>query len=183
MKPLTQICFLFILSICLSSCIKEDSPQISSENKDANLVQRRTILTDCTPKNLEDEEELIIRLIAGQNMVAGTVTLEQNGSDYLVCYNTNSDWLLTEIHLYVGDKDGVPLNKQGQPIPGHFPINTTLATASNSACFDISDLEDDFCGVIVAHAVVSGKKGRETAWAEGCLFTNKNWSMYVDFCL
>lgn len=182
MNNLFQVFSVSLFLLTVLGCSKDTSILSVDGTQNPNLNPRREILTDCSPKVLDQEEGLSIRLIAGQNQVAGTVTVEKNGDAYTVCYQTAGDWLIQEVHLYVGPKDEVPLNKQGQPIPGHFPINETLKLATNNVCYDIHNLDSEFCGIIAAHAVVSREQGNETAWAEGCLFTKKNWFMYVDVC-
>ena len=54
------------------------------------------------------EPFLVVDLIAGQNMVVGTVTVENDDTTLYVTYALDEDaieegWLIYETHLYVGD--------------------------------------------------------------------------------
>ena len=126
------------------------------------------------------EPELIVELIAGQDMVVGTVTVTNDDEQVCVTYALDEDaleagWLIYETHLYVGDGDfdGVltrPNRRlggeyQANPIPGLFPYgdDELEGVAEWSFCVSLKDLGVEFCDevFVAAHAVVKRIVGME----------------------
>ncbi len=70
--------------------------------------------------NLEDRANGTYTLFAGQDIDAGTVTIEILGDDLVVTYQTNDCWSLGTTHLYVGTAEDVPVNGAGNPQHGQF---------------------------------------------------------------
>jgi len=64
-------------------------------------------------------DECTVDLIAGQNEVAGMVTVDDDGVNLLITYKTTGDWEMTETHLYVGKTDPKELTSA----PGQFPYS------------------------------------------------------------
>jgi len=63
----------------------------------------------------------VFTLYAGQDIDVGTVSVWHDGVELHVTYNTTGDWVLTETHLAVATSiDGIPQNKNDNPIPGKF---------------------------------------------------------------
>ena len=60
-------------------------------------------------------------LYGGQDIEAGTVTLETNDTDLIVTYQTTDGWQLGTTHLYVGSEEGLPTGNNGNPKIGQFP--------------------------------------------------------------
>jgi hypothetical protein len=66
-----------------------------------------------------------VSLCAGQNTVAGTVEVWNDGDNLYVQYNTSGDWKLAVTHLAVACGEiYIPQNKKGNPKIGHFPYST-----------------------------------------------------------
>lgn len=163
-----------LLSFGLYSCSNEEV-DLGTTNLDSQVANR--IDTDCTT---------ILNLKAGQNFIAGTVTVTNDEDFVYVTYQTNSEWELNEVQLYVGLKAGIPVNPNGSPKIGQFPINVTnLYQKTYTATIPITWTDE--CFVIAAHAVVSRTDGTstqtETAWSEGERFRNNAWAMYSNVCL
>jgi len=95
-------------------------------------------------------------LCAGQHINAGTVTVSNVGNNLTVTYDTSGgDWALVETHLAVGDSlDDIPQNKNGNPIPGHFPDSNDHDPPEQIVTYtiDISGLGSPL--YIAAHAAV-----------------------------
>lgn len=132
-------------------------------------------------------------LIAGQNMEIDHVGVYRNGNILTVGIYT-SDWELVEWHVDVATtRDGIPHNKNGSPVPGHFRFQSTTVPASNFCNIDLSSIGIDPCKsfVLAVHAVVQKYDPctctyqRETAWAKTCLTSTfedapgANWASYV----
>ena len=111
---------------------------------------------------------MVVDLIAGQHMVVGTVTVE-NDSEYLcVTYALNDealadDWLIYETHLAVAKEHGdIPQtggNRWGtNPIPGQFPYGDDELDGVPywSICIPLEELDVEPCNevYIAAHAVI-----------------------------
>ena len=131
-----------------------------------------------------------VALLAGQDMYAGDLDLDLNGSTLTVTFKTTDDWCLNETHLHVAAAAEDLPHSPGGLIPGQFDYSG-YHTCANEVAYDI-DLEAlgflgdvDFGQVaIAAHAVVEGVGSKagylETAWAEGAS-PFKNWSMYFEY--
>jgi len=120
------------------------------------------------------EPEKVVDLIAGQNMVVGTVTVTNDDEQVCVTYALDQEdalddgWLIYETHLYIGDCDfdGVltrPNSRLGEPhyanpIPGQFPYGDDELDGVEewTFCISFEDLGFEICNevCIAAHAVV-----------------------------
>lgn len=132
-----------------------------------------------------------VNLIAGQTMIAGTVTVINDAEYIYVTYTTTGGWVLTQTHLYVGDCNLIPVNNPGNPIPGQFPYSGThnnITTITYQV--PISKIPVGSCGCIAAHAVVKqlnssgGTIQTQTGWGQGTQINmgSGNWGMKFDYC-
>jgi hypothetical protein len=131
---------------------------------------------------------LSVKLLAGQTIDSGTVTVANDSERICVKFEGKNGWYLTETHFAIGKNFAdIPQNRAGNPIPGQFPYARSYQSPllTDSFCFKMVDLDiapGDFI-YIAAHAVVEkqlsdGTVQNETGWGEGEGFTGKNWSMY-----
>ena len=116
---------------------------------------------DCTPKE-------VFALIAGQNEVVGTVTVENDEDEICVTYALDKDalakgWGIYETHLAIEDKlEDIPQTREGRwgtnPIPGQFLYGDDDLDGVEewTHCVSLDDLEIKPCDYvhIAAHAVV-----------------------------
>lgn len=131
-------------------------------------------------------------LLAGQYTNIGKVCVS-NDQDFLyVKYQTENEWLLNDLHLYVGTTlAALPVTKKGNPKIGNFPYNVE---GVNTNYFEfklpLSILGTISCGdsiEVAAHASVQrlidgGSYQEETAWSEGTRFVEKgNWGTYSSY--
>jgi len=131
--------------------------------------------------------EVVKTLWAGQNIDVGTVTygIDDNANFY-VTYATTGDWMISEAHMFAGEKKDMPVNKPGRPKIGKFPFNETYDPWVNTVTFtkpltELPPAEDP--GFVVAtHAVVhnTANNQQETAWGDGDnTFCDKGWGWYT----
>lgn len=100
-------------------------------------------------------------LFAGQDMLVGDVVVKSEGGQVCVKFVLNDEtiaagWGMTEIHVAVGDSAAAIPQKNGNPIPGQFPVNVTLdpsVTETEWFCLDRDPAWTDPLA-IAAHAVV-----------------------------
>lgn len=137
----------------------------------------------CTPTT--------VGLIAGQTIDAGTVTVTNDNDFIYVTYETANGYTLTQTHLYVGDCALIPVNSQGNPIPGHFPYSSTHNNITTYTYqVPIAAISAGSCGCIAAHAVVVklDENGniidQQTAWGNGTRINplGGNWGMKFTYC-
>lgn len=124
-------------------------------------------------------EPVYYDLFAGQTILVGQLMVT-NDEEYLyVTYQASEGQLFTETHLYVGTLEGLPVNKKGTPVPGHFPYKSTDEFGVSEVTFTIplADLED--CYIIAAHAAMESE---ETAWSFGTEFASSRWGWYSEYC-
>ena len=129
--------------------------------------------------------EIVHTLWAGQHIDVGTVTygIDDNANFYVTYDCTPSGWLISETHMFAGDKKDMPVNKPGMPKIGKFPNKGTHPNVSVvTYTVPLSELppyeEPGF--VVATHAVVNNPDGgNETAWGEGdFVFSDKGWGWY-----
>jgi hypothetical protein len=133
--------------------------------------------------------EQVHTLWAGQNINIGTVTygIDENANFYATYDCSASGWLISESHLFAGDKMLMPLNKPGSPKVGRFPYSSVHEPRVSSVTYRVplSQLPPYAAPgfVVAAHAVVHSPYSQtETAWAEGdYTFSDKGWGWYDDF--
>jgi hypothetical protein len=129
-------------------------------------------------------------LLAGQNMVVGSVMIWHDNEMLYIKYTTDGDWYLYETHVFVGDQADLPTNKKGNPQIGHFPYSETHDMVQMYTYeFSLDDLgwEQGDELFIMAHAVVNRVVNdevvqSETAW--GCEYDyeeSQRWACYIDY--
>ena len=143
----------------------------------------------------QDCEPLEVNLIAGQHMIAGSVTVT-NDEDYLyITYTTTGDWVISETHLDVEITPAdFPTTKGGSPKVGHFTYQMEHDPEVTEYTYILPledlgyELGDEI--YIAAHAVVliydefDEVIQEETAWGEGDRFVDKgNWAMYFMYTI
>lgn len=147
------------------------SPNFRVFESDGTL-QRDSVDDPCT----------VVDLIAGQHIVAGTLSIDMNENDLILTYKTTGDWLITETHMSIGECNVLtfPSTGAGNPKIGQFEHNTTHSDGVNEVIYyiDKDAVSDIYC--FAAHAVVESSEGNETAWAEGIDFGGNSWAMYVE---
>lgn len=133
--------------------------------------------------------EIIHTLWAGKNTNIGTVTygLDDNANFYVTYDCSSSGWMISETHMYSGDKATMPLNKPGAPKIGLFPYSRQHNPRVSTYTYRVPLVMLPPCAapgfVVSSHCVVRSPSGRsETAWAEGdYTFSDKGWGWYDDY--
>lgn len=119
-------------------------------------------------------------LVAGQQYVAGSVTVNIEGDNLIITYTATGEWTIGITHLSIGncDDDWAPLTGSGNPQVGQFEYTEPFSSTPTEVVYVISleGLDDNFC--FAAHAEVEGPSGGETAWAQGPQFSGNGWAMY-----
>lgn len=100
-----------------------------------------------------------------------------NDDDYVyVTYQiTNSQWKLSQVHMYIGLEENIPENRYDEVLPNQFPNKVTFKrtlVSSYTFVFPTADIDD--CFIVAARATVV-KQNRcssdpEYAWAQGIPF-------------
>ncbi len=163
----------------------------SSDGGDAEVVWAQTVTgLTCVPTY----PETTITLYAGQSWDAGDVLVKTSENGVCVKFVLNQEaiadgWVITEAHVAVAAASaGIP-QKNGNPIPGQFPINEELdpgVTETEWYCLEYTWTEEEPL-VIAAHAKIElGEPGTEgydseTGWGEGDDFPGRNWATYITY--
>ena len=128
-----------------------------------------------------------VTLFGGQTIDTGTVTISNDASSITITYATNDPWVITAVHLAVADSlDGIPQNKNNNPLPGHFPINTTYNPPVTSVTFTIplgsfTAGETLYIGAQAEVQAPGGQGGSQTGWGYGPRFGGHNWATYITY--
>jgi hypothetical protein len=126
-------------------------------------------------------------LFGGQTIDTGTVTISNDGVNLYVTYTTNDPWVITAVHLAVADSlDGIPQNRNHNPLPGHFPINSTFNPPVTTITYTIplgnfTAGETLFIGAQAEVQAPGGQGGSQTAWGFGPRFGGHNWATYINY--
>ena len=136
-------------------------------------------------------------LIAGQNINVGLITVSDLDSNLDVTYETYGDWVITDVHLFVGELNDLPTSNGGNPKIGKFTYSKTYSPGTTMASFiDLYEIAANKCVWVAAHAVVlntiTGQE--ETAWGLGVQINNSgngngngngnggSWAMRFQVC-
>ena len=133
--------------------------------------------------------EQLHTLWAGQNIDVGTVTygIDENANFYATYDCSSSGWLISETHMFAGDKADMPLNKPGAPKIGLFPYSGMHDPWVSTFTYRVPLSQLPPCEspgfVVSSHGIVHSPAGQtETAWAEGDFtFSDKGWGWYDDY--
>jgi hypothetical protein len=170
---------LLLSVITLFSCSKEGVETLNEENIATN---------DTSSRRLDPTEGVTgggcVDLIAGQNIVVGTVCVDLIGDQIEVTYTTTGDWELDLTHLYVGDCEARPANNPGNPLIGQFPYSEAHANGTTTFTYSVDEAVAGCFGCVAAHAEVSNSTGQhETAWGNGDPYGGNSWAMYFPYDL
>jgi len=133
----------------------------------------------------------VANIIAGQNMTAGTISIQNDSANIYVTYHTDNGWFLTRCQLYVGDSANIPVNSSGNATPGRFPYKSgTINDTTYSFTVPLSVLGNATCGYVVAHCglVQRDASGNtiqtQTGWGYGTPVNvnQSNWAMKTSYC-
>lgn len=143
-----------ILMVAFSSCQKEplNADSDLDLSPDSNVLAKQSRVATFTWPECENQVATEVDLIAGQNILVGTVNVEVVGANYEITYNiTNAGYCISETHLsVVTDKLNFPLNNAGNPVIGAFEYSMTHECIS-SYTYTVPTSKGTF---IAAHAVV-----------------------------
>lgn len=170
--------------VFLSSCEKEEGLFLDKKEPGSLKSQTTSIVSVNTSYSVD--------LMAGQHILAGNVTVSNDGQNFIITFNTHADWKLYELHLWLGkDLSDLPKNRGGNPIIGHFPykVSSLNGVTEYSFVLPMSDFGSpaDLNGkmfYVAAHAVVTkdGTNQTETAWAGIDRINNRgSWATYFSF--
>jgi len=184
MKKYTLLAFLCLISIFFNCNVEQirEEQQTTLEKKE-KVKNENVVITEGDNTTSDDSGAHCetVNLIAGQNHIAGMVTIDVDGDQLIITYMTNSDWTIDATHLHITscEEDGFPLTGSNNPKIGNFEYSSSHGDGVTEVVYtlNISDFTDEFC--FAAHAEVSGPS-EETAWAEGEDFGGNSWAMYVE---
>lgn len=152
------ILIVLFFGIFVSSCTKNETLIVPDSDLASNLA-----LKSASAPNMTCD------LMAGQNTNVGQVIYSYNAGQLYVTYKTTGNWMITEVHLFVGTQSefiaSCTKNKAIQI--GKFPYS---ASNLNTNQFDFDAITIDASlypeGLtIVAHAVVNDGEQEETAFS------------------
>ena len=187
MRLVKKILHYGIAIILLAACTEssfDDMTDLGSQ--DSGLKDAET---QGDPIGYCNDEPVIFDLIAGRTMNAGMVTLTNDDVNLYITYETTDGSLIREVHVYVGDEEGIPVNKKNIPVPGQFPYKVeNIHLATYTVVIPLSEITVE-CPLIITHAALSNG---ETAWGwenEEEMFTFENffdikrWGYLGDYCI
>jgi len=173
------------MAITYSSC-SNDLNLAEEEGIVAVTAGTRAVEVPACVDPCRDVQE--VRLMAGQHYEAGKVYVVNNKEKLYVAYETTGEWKMKAIHLFVGACDKLPVNKQGNLVPGQFPYKVEFNGLQTFYYVEIPlDTLPEGCICVAAHAevvkVVDGEIVQsETAFGEGEK-VGKNWFMKFEYCI
>jgi hypothetical protein len=124
-------------------------------------------------------------LMVDNYLAVGDVTLYSDDENVYVEYETNDEWYLKNIHLYVGDLELISNKKSQLPNPKNFPICSVCPNHTQSEIYMISKSKLPKKFTVSAQADVKREENgietkTETAWCEGDRFSTDSKGMYFN---
>lgn len=161
------------------------------------------LIASCTAPLLESGETIKIlatsaatetQLVAGQNIVAGTVKVSNDATYLYVEISTSNGWLMGSAAVAIADSTQTLISKSGYGngnnlVPGKFPYKQTFNPYATYCKFTIplGNWKPGDTVYIAVHTDLylprgDGSYQNETGWAKG---TNigKNWAMYFVYVI
>ncbi len=170
-----------LIALAIISCQKTEKLNPASADANSKIATILDTMEEICSSYTAD-------LLAGQNILVGTISVSNNSESLFVTYTTTGDWKIESIHLFAGKKDEAPTTKSGNPVVGQFPIQESFSSLVNTVTYEIPVENIRHCLIVAAHAdvvqVVDGKiTDRQTAWGAGKRFVDKgNWATYIEYC-
>jgi hypothetical protein len=174
-----KLLFLFLCFLFLTACSVEESeiPTLQEVKFEINAASSAGKLLSPTAIPCQTSD-----LIAGQNIVVGTVDVYIDAFSLSIVYSTIPGWNLDETHMSIGNCTGdIPATGSGNPKVGHFEYSAlhTSGTSVVNYTTDSTSLAFETC--IAAHAVVTSSTGQnETSWGAGVGFPGRAWATYIE---
>ena len=157
---LILVSLLMLAVLALSSCTGGSTTPVSVDTTDSS---RNT--------QFSWGDDFIIPLIAGQNYTAGEIHVSNDADTIFFEVTMFGDWFLNQVHIDIADDySGLPKNRQGRLVPGHFEFYWNLVPAVQFYTFEIpmGDYEPGDSYVFAFHSVVTSETyGQQTGWG-GC---------------
>lgn len=186
MKRTTTTCGLLAAAL---SCALLIAPSCKKQSIQPSLLEpdpgttTTTVITPCG-------DPVVTNLMAGQNIDAGSITVQNTSDSLYVTFSTDGGWVLGKTHLYVGTLEGMPATSAGNPQIGNFPYQHTINPYATSDSYAIALSDLPACFIVAAHTETHliGGNGEviqsETGWGQGTQMNSSgSWAMYSEYCV
>lgn len=142
----------------------------------------RELLVALATGSVEAPGEACRALIYGQHTAIGAVCWVLDELQAVITISVVPGYSFDRTQIALADNVGdIPANRQGQPNPGHFPINEEHAATSIRSWVIEVPASDDGDLVLAVHVEAQGDDGTaEGAWIEGLRLTDGSWAMYAE---
>lgn len=180
-----------IIVLTLTSCNQAADLVISPLNESQLVLKSGQISSETTNEPNYFFNPKSYNFTAGQHYMIGDIKIvTDREGDFWVTVSTTDGWKLKNIQMYVGPFSDLPLNKNGLPMIGNFPVNTDFSAYQDSYSYKFINKGGTAFPVIVVHAnaVQINESGKilksEAAWIEGERFVEKgSWASYNTYPL
>jgi hypothetical protein len=181
---------LVTMALFINSCQK-DSADLTENGSSSSTPMKIVTINN-------EYAQGCVYIFAGQNINVGSMCLndidtDSDGTDdaLQVCLTTTGCWEINGVASWFGGSTAMPpMNKAGQPVPGHFPYQSgTLAT--QSYCFNIPFSSFGFScpgntinlrGAVHLNVRNTCNNTTQTGWAAGDRIAAKgNWGTFFGF--
>lgn len=183
MRKILFYCAFTILSmglVFIYSCNKKDAEDIDAVNSEVQKIENAlTSNSNCEPE--------VVNLLAGKDILIGSLTVSNDDENLYVTYNTSSTWVIKETHLFAGgdtvDISSIPVNNGGNPKVGHYPYKNEHDNVNEyTYTISLDDIPLDVMLISAQAEVINSETSEEEgAWAEGIEFPGGNWAMYFPY--
>lgn len=176
-KLLMPVSLLWVMSFVFYSCEKNQASADEEQTAGLKCAVEEYCGTVAT-----------VDFLAGQHILAGSVTVGNDAENLYVTYKVENGWLLKMTHLYVGDCEFIPVNKQKNPQIGQFPYSRSYSpfATEDTYVIPLSKLPNCMCVAAHAEVVKLNEAGEviqaETAWGKGDDMGGKSWAMKFEYC-
>ncbi|MCA0931630.1 hypothetical protein LCM02_04140 [Lutimonas saemankumensis] len=185
---------LALLFVSFLSCDSEDQiDSLNSINGSSSLgksVNQESQTSLITKEDIEAEscdDPINFPLMAGQHIEVGVIQVSNDENNVYVRYEiTESEWWLTETHLFIGDIGSAPFTNSGNPQIGRFTYQSDHEFVHEFIYTHPIDGNYEEISII-AHGVVVQRDGdtatsNETAFGKGQTeFDGNRWGWIINY--
>jgi len=173
------------LGLILSSCNKElettlvDTDNIEIDDQGQLKCGSNNTVTICG-------NSLTKQLLNSSNTSRGTITVSNDANYLYVKYTGSNSWKFSQVNLYVGNCNNVPLTSSGTANINCYPYRYSNNCPFSSITYKIPLSKVGNCFCVSAYAVgklyKNGCWTTNTLWAQGQAVGNTNFGTKFEYC-
>lgn len=188
MKILPKVIGILMMIAMLFTCAQDELSDIAA-TEDLSQELKWAVQEIESPEFYCNRQPVLLDLITMEADVVGTVTLVNDEAYIYASFEMEEGVSLDRFAAYIGDKQGIPLNKRGVPTLLRFPYRTwSLGASSFTFAVPLEEINDPCPAVLISAKLSNG----DFAWAQGeegvgisfaDLYKTRRWGFQNEYCV